>query len=106
MPERGQPTTRETVEAGQQREIEVADPPTWVVEAVRRVFQTARIDVGGVEYLESERDGRLYLYDVNALSNFVADAPRLLGFDPFARFADYLERRAGIAGRQLVGAAS
>jgi glutathione synthase/RimK-type ligase-like ATP-grasp enzyme len=105
-PERRQPTTRETVEAGQQRKIEVADPPTWVVEAVRRVFQTARIDVGGVEYLESERDGQIYLYDVNALSNFVTDAPRLLGFDPFARFADYLERRAGIAGRRLAGAAS
>ena len=40
------------------------------------------------------RDGQIYLYDVNALSNFVTDAPRLVGFDPFARFADYLEQRA------------
>ena len=30
--------------------------------------------------------------DINALSNFVADAPRVLGFDPFARLADWLER--------------
>jgi len=30
-------------------------------------------------------------YDINALSNFVADAPRVLGFDPFARLADCLE---------------
>ena len=52
-------------------------------------------DVGGVEYLESSRDGQIYLYDVNALSNFVTDAPRLVGFDPFARFVDFLERRAG-----------
>jgi hypothetical protein len=86
--------------------IEVADPPGWVVEAVLRLFREAGIDVGGVEYLESERDGRLYLYDVNALSNFVTDAPRLVGFDPFARFVDYLERRVGITPQPLVEAAA
>ena len=40
------------------------------------------------------RDGQLYFYDVNALSNFVADAPRVVGFDPFARLVDYLEKEA------------
>src|SRR2546430_11325613 len=40
------------------------------------------------------RDGRLYYYDINALSNFVADAPRVVGFDAFARLADYLETRS------------
>ena len=40
------------------------------------------------------RDGQLYYYDVNALSNFVADAPRVVGFDPFARLADFLEQEA------------
>lgn len=73
--------------------IEVATPPRWLVDSATEVFATAGIDVGGLEYLESERDGELYVYDVNALSNFVADAPALLGFDPFARFVDYLERR-------------
>jgi len=28
------------------------------------------------------------------LSNFVADAPRVVGFDPFVTFVDYLERRS------------
>ncbi len=37
------------------------------------------------------RDGRPYFYDINALSNFVADAPRVLGFNPFARLADWLQ---------------
>lgn len=74
--------------------IEPIEPPTWIVDAVRRTFCHSGIDIGGVEYLESARDGQIYLYDVNALSNFVTDAPRLVGFDPFARFADYLERRA------------
>ena len=38
-----------------------------------------------------DRDGQPRFYDINALSNFVADAPRVVGFDPFARLADYLE---------------
>ena len=82
-----------------QRKIEVADPPAWVVEGVLTIFREAGIDVGGVEYLQSERDGQIYLYDVNALSNFVTDAPTLVGFDPFARLVDYIELRAGIAVR-------
>jgi D-alanine-D-alanine ligase-like ATP-grasp enzyme len=84
-------------------QIEVANPPSWVVEAVLEIFRASDIDVGGVEYLESERDGRLYLYDVNSLSNFVTDAPNLLGFDPTARFVDFLERRAGVRERELAG---
>lgn len=87
----------------QQRKIEVAKPPRWVAEAVVRLFQAGSIDIGGVEYLESERDGQIYFYDVNALSNFVTDAPMLIGFDPFERFVDYLERRTGIAFRQPAG---
>lgn len=80
--------------------IEAVTPPAWVVEAVLRIFAHSGIDIGGVEYLESERDGQIYLYDVNALSNFVTDAPRLVGFDPFARFADYIVRRAGLGAEQ------
>jgi hypothetical protein len=59
-------------------------------------MRAARIDVGGVEYL-TDRDGRVHFYDVNATSNFVADAPALLGFDPTARFADSIE---GVARRR------
>jgi hypothetical protein len=54
----------------------------------------AGIEVGGVEYIIDDRDGRLYYYDINALSNFVADAPRVIGFDPFARLVDFLEQEA------------
>ena len=52
------------------------------------------MEVEGVEYLVNARDGLPYLYDVNALSNFVADAPNVIGFDPWVPFVDYLERRA------------
>ena len=51
---------------------------------------TAQLDVGGIEYLVDDRDGKHYFYDINALSNFVADAPNVVGFDPFARLVDYL----------------
>ena len=42
----------------------------------------------------SAEDGEAYFYDVNATSNFVANAPEVLGFDPFVRFADYIVRVA------------
>ena len=42
----------------------------------------------------SRADGQRYFYDVNATSNFVADAPRVLGFDPFKPFVDFIERIA------------
>ncbi|MDP2389005.1 MAG: hypothetical protein Q8N52_01655, partial [Acidobacteriota bacterium] len=59
---------------------------------VEKIMAAAGIEIGGVEYLVDDRDGQRYYYDINALSNFVADAPRVLGFDPFARLADWLER--------------
>ncbi len=80
-----------------QLQIEATTPPSWVVDGVLAIFRAASVDVGGVEYLESERDGQMYLYDVNTLSNFVTDAPNLVGFDPFERLVDVLERRAGLA---------
>jgi glutathione synthase/RimK-type ligase-like ATP-grasp enzyme len=72
--------------------IEPFQPAADVINAVELIVAAAGIDVGGVEYIIDERDGRLLFYDINALSNFVADAPRLLGFDPHARLVDYLER--------------
>ncbi len=52
------------------------------------------------------RDGQRYYYDINALSNFIADAPRVVGFDPFARLVDYLEREAERAVASSSAAAS
>ena len=67
-----------------------------MIDGVLAIFRAASVDVGGVEYLESERDGQIYLYDVNSLSNFVTDAPNLVGFDPFERLVDHFERKAGL----------
>jgi len=71
--------------------VEGYTPPDDVIAAVERIMSASGIDVGGIEYMIDDRDGSLVYYDINALSNFVADAPRVVGFDPFARLADYLE---------------
>ncbi len=81
--------------------VEAFQPPESVVEAVELIVQKAGVDVGGVEYLIDDRDGRLLYYDINALSNFVADAVNVVGFDPFARLVDYLEVRAAFRTRAV-----
>jgi hypothetical protein len=52
------------------------------------------MDLGGVEYLVDARTGRPVFYDVNALSNFVANAPEVVGFDPFVQLVDLIVARA------------
>ena len=72
------------------------DAPVTAIDTALRIARAAQIDVGGIEYMVSRADGRMYFYDVNATSNFVANAPAVVGFDPTARFADYIVRRARV----------
>jgi glutathione synthase/RimK-type ligase-like ATP-grasp enzyme len=74
--------------------VERYEPPADIIAAVERIAAATHIDVGGIEYLESERDGQVYFYDINALSNFVAEPLTVLGFDPTAKLVDALEKRA------------
>lgn len=76
-------------------EVTRFEPPAAAVAQAIALTRAASIDVGGVEYLVSRADGQIYFYDVNATSNFVADAPRVLGFDPFKPFVDFIVRVAG-----------
>ena len=55
-----------------------------------RIVELAGVEVGGIEYVIDDRTGRQLYYDVNALSNFVADPVRVIGFNPYARLADFL----------------
>lgn len=77
--------------------VEGTTPPRDIIDQVERIAQASSLDVGGIEYLVDDRDGHHYFYDINALSNFVADAPNVVGFDPWVNFADYLEARVGLA---------
>src|SRR5215470_17928909 len=74
--------------------VEGYTPPDEITRAVERIMQAARIEVGGVEYIIDDRDGQLYFYDINALSNFVAEGPKVIGFDPFIPLVNYLEQEA------------
>ena len=76
--------------------VEAYTPPQEVIDACEEIVHAAGIDVGGIEYMIDDRDGRLVYYDVNALSNFVADAVNVVGFDPFARLVDFLQRKAAM----------
>jgi hypothetical protein len=58
--------------------------------AVERMATLSGLDVGGIEYMIDDRDGRAKFYDLNALSNFVAKPLEVLGWDPHERLVDYL----------------
>ncbi len=73
--------------------VEAYDPPAEVINAVEKIVQSAGIDVGGIEYIIDDRDGEILYYDVNALSNFVADAVNVIGFNPHERLVDFIEAK-------------
>ena len=72
--------------------VEAFTPDRKVIDAIETIVQAAGVDVGGIEYIIDDRDGKLYYYDVNALSNFVADAVNVIGFDPHKKLVDYIEK--------------
>jgi D-alanine-D-alanine ligase-like ATP-grasp enzyme len=84
--------------------IERYDPPSELIEAAKRIVAAAGMELGGVEYLVSQRDGLAYFYDVNALSNFVANAPEVIGFDPFVDLVDFVVERAHAPGDRATAA--
>jgi len=79
-------------------QIEATTAPAGVVAQALAISRAAGLDVCGIEFLVDRRDGRPYFYDVNALSNFVTDAPRVVGFDPFERLVDVIEAKVAVPG--------
>jgi pyruvate carboxylase len=71
--------------------VEGYTPPQELIDAAEKIVSAAQIEAGSVEYIVDDRDGVVVYYDINALSNFVANAPQILGFDPHVRLVDYLE---------------
>ena len=74
--------------------VEAFTPSDEIIQNIETIVQQSGIDVGGVEYIIDDRDGEVYYYDVNALSNFVADAVNVIGFNPHERLVDFLEQEA------------
>lgn len=71
--------------------VEGFTPPAQVIKAVEQIVKEAKIDVGGIEYIVDDRNGDILFYDINALSNFIADADNVIGFDPFVNLVDYIQ---------------
>ena len=86
--------------------VERYEPPAAIIEQVETISRHASLDVGGIEYLVDDRDGQHYFYDINALSNFVADPVNVLGFDPWVPLVDYLLERAGAPTQEVPKIAS
>jgi glutathione synthase/RimK-type ligase-like ATP-grasp enzyme len=66
-------------------------PDAGIIEAAERIARAAGLDLGGVEVVIDDRDGTPRFYDINAMSNFVADPLNVLGWDPHDRLIDVLE---------------
>jgi glutathione synthase/RimK-type ligase-like ATP-grasp enzyme len=76
--------------------------PRDAVDTAKRIVRAAGLDVGGIEYLETD-DRRRVFYDINANSNLRPSVAAEWGFDPFERVVDYLvdELRRSAASFQL-----
>jgi biotin carboxylase len=70
--------------------VEHHTPPDQMIAEVKEILAASRADLGSVEYLINEGDDEVYYYDINPLSNFVADARHVVGFDPNVSFVDYV----------------
>ena len=70
--------------------MEKVNPSTDLVLAAERIAQAVGMDIGGVEVVIDDRDGVPRFYDINGLSNFVANPLDVLGWDPHERLVDYL----------------
>ena len=70
-------------------------PAAEIVQAAERIAHAAGLDLGGIEVVIDDRDGTPRFYDINAMSNYIADPLNVLGWDPHDRLIDYLEALIG-----------
>ncbi|MFN9628049.1 MAG: hypothetical protein ACK6AT_17485, partial [Planctomycetota bacterium] len=67
--------------------VQACNPSEQIIAACEAIMCSAKIDVGGIELMVDDRDGSIVYYDINALSNFVADPLNVIGFDTVYRLA-------------------
>ena len=65
-------------------------PPPELQDAAVRIIAACGMDLGGVECVHDERTGEPVFFDVNGLSNYVANPLDVLGWDPHERLVDWL----------------
>ena len=69
--------------------------PAEVVEEANLLFRATGFNIGALEYLITS-NGRRVFYDINANSNLRRSVGLAMGFDPFDRVAEYLERQISL----------
>jgi hypothetical protein len=84
----------DSLSATSNHKVEAFTPSPIIHRQIEFIMAAAEIEVGGIEYVTDARDGRIYYYDINATSNFVANAYSVIGFDPFENLVSYLEKQA------------
>jgi biotin carboxylase len=84
--------------------IKPFEPPPEMVAGMERIAAAAGLDVGGIEYMIDDRDGRPKVYDLNAPSNFVAKPLEVLGWDPHVPFVEWLIGQIAAAKREAAAA--
>lgn len=65
-------------------------PDIETIREAEAIARASNMDIGGIEFMVDDRDGTRRYYDINGLSNFVADPLNVLGWDPHEQLADYL----------------
>jgi glutathione synthase/RimK-type ligase-like ATP-grasp enzyme len=81
-------------ETKQAMRIDATTPSDEVIKAVEEISIAAGLDVGGIELMVDDRDGKTLYYDINALSNFVGDWQTVLGYNPHVQLVDMFEAMA------------
>ncbi|HEX3423574.1 MAG TPA: alpha-L-glutamate ligase [Sphingomicrobium sp.] len=71
--------------------MKAVTPAMEIIRSAERIAHAAHLFVGGIEVIIDERDGIPRFYDINAMSNFVAEPLAVLGWDPHDRLVDVLE---------------
>jgi hypothetical protein len=83
------PDAQPVVEAPPVEFYPFPEVPGAAVATAQQIVRAARLDVGGIEYLDT-LDGRRVFYDINANSNLRPSVAAAFGFDPFERVVDFL----------------
>jgi hypothetical protein len=66
-------------------------PSPELIRSAEQIAHAAHLFVGGIEVMIDDRDGTPRFYDINAMSNFVADPLNVLGWDPHDRLVAALQ---------------
>ena len=69
-------------------------PDSFIEHVCKNVLGSSECTLGSVEFLKSKRDGSVYYFDVNPLSNFVKDWAGILKENPYQLLLQFFAEMA------------